>query len=222
MSSCFYSLDTPNRPIRNTSIDIIGRATSCTLSDIPFPTTFEEYKNSNLMRHKGNVLQYKKNQNPLSQKQIYSRKIQKLWTNHNKSWASQTDQYTFPNTSSLLRVGSVLKPSATPCNPFVNTSSSVLNIPPYNYDTPPVNTNNIPPIVTPIENENVQPVTQPKQESQCVYVDGGTLVCTKVVDPISGNVILTTHTLQCYPTTDSNVPGMGVLCWKEGEPTSYN
>lgn len=227
MSQCFMSLESfkmrEQSRQRNTKIDINGRIMACTMDNIPLPTTFEEYKNSVQMKHKGNVLQYKKNQTPLSKTQIYSKKVQNLWTNHKKSWASQSDKYTFPNTSSLLRVGTTLTANPAACPLVPPTPSPILNIPPYIYTTPPVDTYEIPPTIGPITNINPEPVTQPTiPPPTCAYVDNGTLVCTKVVDPITGEVVLTTYNQQCYPNSDSDVPGIGILCWREGDQTSYN
>jgi hypothetical protein len=53
---------------------------------------------------KGNILQYKKNSSNLTKQQRYSQIAKGLWTNRTKSWASQTQTSTNPNTSSLLRV----------------------------------------------------------------------------------------------------------------------
>jgi hypothetical protein len=227
MSQCFILYEAYKRreqeKQRNTNIDITGRAMACNMEDIIFPTTFEEYKNSIQMKKKGNVLQYKKNQTPLSQTQIYSKKVKNLWTNRKKSWASQSDQYTFPNTSSLLRVGTTLVHSSSSCAIVSNSTSPILEIPSYAYTTPPVDSENIPDTIGPITNENQEPVTQPiNPPPSCTYVDNGVLICTKVVDPLTGEVILNTYTQKCYPTSDSDVPGIGVLCWTEGEQTSFN
>jgi hypothetical protein len=53
---------------------------------------------------KGNILQYKKNSSNLTKQQRYSQIAKGQWTNRTKSWASQTQTSTNPNTSSLLRV----------------------------------------------------------------------------------------------------------------------
>ena len=72
---------------------------------------------------KGNILQYKKNSSNLTKKQRYTQIAKGMWTNRTKTWATQSDTYTNPNMTSLLRVNfSVLDPSnntfSNPPNPF--------------------------------------------------------------------------------------------------------
>jgi hypothetical protein len=55
--------------------------------------------------NKGNVLQYKKNSSQITKQQKYSQIAKGLWTNRTKTWATQSDLYTNPNTLSLKRVG---------------------------------------------------------------------------------------------------------------------
>jgi hypothetical protein len=54
---------------------------------------------------KGNVLQYKKNSTSLTKRQRYAQIAKGQWTNRTKTWATQTETYSNPNTTSLLRVG---------------------------------------------------------------------------------------------------------------------
>uniref|UniRef100_A0A6C0IHA4 Uncharacterized protein n=1 Tax=viral metagenome TaxID=1070528 RepID=A0A6C0IHA4_9ZZZZ len=53
---------------------------------------------------KGNVLQYKQNSSNLTKNQRYSKIAKGQWTNRTKTWATQSQTYSNPNTSSLLRV----------------------------------------------------------------------------------------------------------------------
>jgi len=70
---------------------------------------------------KGNVLQYKKNSSNLTKKQRYTQIAKGMWTNRTKTWATQSDTYTNPNMTSLLRVNStILDPSN---NTFSNRSN---------------------------------------------------------------------------------------------------
>ena len=62
------------------------------------------YQPEKQMLLKGNILQYKKNSSNLTKQQRYSQIAKGQWTNRTKSWASQTQTSTNPNTSSLLRV----------------------------------------------------------------------------------------------------------------------
>ena len=57
--------------------------------------------------NKGNVLQYKKNSSNLTKNQRYSQIAKGLWTNRTKTWATQSNIYTNPNTTSLKRVAYV-------------------------------------------------------------------------------------------------------------------
>lgn len=69
---------------------------------------------------KGNVLQYKKNSSQLTKQQRYSQIAKGLWTNRTKTWATQSDIYTNPNTTSLKRVGyiEVVNPNPRIKDPF--------------------------------------------------------------------------------------------------------
>jgi hypothetical protein len=70
---------------------------------------------------KGNILQYKKNSSSLTKKQRYTQIAKGMWTNRTKTWATQSDTYTNPNMTSLLRVNSsILDPSN---NTFSNRSN---------------------------------------------------------------------------------------------------
>lgn len=62
-------------------------------------TTYEEK-----LFYKGNILQYKANSATLNKNQRYSRLAKGLGPNRRKVYATQTQTYTNPNTSSLLRV----------------------------------------------------------------------------------------------------------------------
>lgn len=68
---------------------------------------------------KGNILQYKKNSSNLTKKQRYTQIAKGMWTNRTKTWATQSDTYTNPNMSSLLRVNSVI---LDPSNNIFNNS----------------------------------------------------------------------------------------------------
>jgi hypothetical protein len=80
-----------------------------------------EYEKQMLL--KGNILQYKKNSSNLTKKQRYTQIAKGMWTNRTKTWATQSDTYSNPNTTSLLRVNyTILDPSnntfSNPPNPF--------------------------------------------------------------------------------------------------------
>jgi hypothetical protein len=86
---CTYNLDPPTAvfvPLTGQTINLV------------------DYPRGKQMLLKGNILQYKKNSSNLTKQQRYSQIAKGLWTNRTKSWASQTQTSTNPNTSSLLRV----------------------------------------------------------------------------------------------------------------------
>ena len=60
---------------------------------------------------KGNILQYKKNSSNLTKQQRYSQIAKGMWTNRTKTWATQSDRYSNPNTTSLQRIGFVTIPN---------------------------------------------------------------------------------------------------------------
>jgi len=62
------------------------------------------YYNDVQIINKGNILQYKKNSSNLTKNQRYSKIAKGMWTNRTKTWATQSDTYSNPNMSSLLRV----------------------------------------------------------------------------------------------------------------------
>jgi len=86
---CSYNLDPPTAvyiPLTGQTINL------------------QDYQYDKKMLLKGNILQYKKNSSNLTKQQRYSQIAKGLWTNRTKSWASQSETSTNPNTSSLLRV----------------------------------------------------------------------------------------------------------------------
>jgi hypothetical protein len=56
------------------------------------------------MQHKGNVLQNKANSSCLTKSQVYSKIAKGMWVNRTKTWATQSQTYTNPNTNNLLRI----------------------------------------------------------------------------------------------------------------------
>jgi len=54
------------------------------------------------------------------------------------------------------------------------------------------------------------------------YQDGGNLVCNQTVNPCTNEVVQTTFVPNCFPTSDSNVPGtIQLLCWNNKLQTWY-
>ena len=84
----------------------------------------------NKLLNKGNILQYKKNTSNLTKSQRYSQICKGMWTNRTKSFATQTQTYTNPNTSNLKQVNFISVP----------TNGNTTYIPgPYNFNIPAPN-----------------------------------------------------------------------------------
>ena len=144
--------------------------------------------------YKGNILQYKKNSSSLTKSQRYSQIAKGMWTNRTKTWATQSQTYSNPNNSSLLRVGT----TSYPDNNLV--PGQPLN-PAGPYAEPPSTNPNCP-------NES--------------YTDGGQLVCNTTVNPCTGEIIQVSSAPNCSPTSDSDVPGrIQLLCWNNKLQTYY-
>ena len=155
----------------------------------PFQASYEQQ-----MLLKGNILQYKKNSSNLTKNQRYSQIVKGQWTNRTKSFATQTESYTNPNTSSLLRVNYTNIPYPNTLVGFPNNPSG-----PFQYD-----------------------VQNPFNCSTNLLQDGGNLVCNATVDPCTNQIIQKTIIQTCYPTTCSDVPGqIQNLCWDNSIQTWY-
>lgn len=136
--------------------------------------------------YKGNILQYKANSSRLTKNQKYSQISKGLWCNRTKVYATQSQTYTNPNTTSLKRVNAVNIPYPNQIPGFPNNISG-----PYQYN-----------------------VTNPFDCSTNFIQDGGNLVCNAYVNPCTGDVIKNVSQQQCFPTYCSDVPGEIIdLCW---------
>ena len=77
----------------------------CSEQIIPCSTDFDLLNE----RRKAEILKYKANSSNMTKKQQYANAASNRWlTGRKRSWATQTDTYTNPNTSALQRVGNVL------------------------------------------------------------------------------------------------------------------
>jgi len=178
---------------------------------------------------KGNVLQYKKNSSNLTKQQRYSQIARGLWTNRTKSWATQSVSFTDPNTSSLKRVNyqttQVNNTNLTPTDSVSCPSISGLTFKslPATSTSPAVSPVIPPPPETKTSNSPIIPTqTSPPKITSLVIPDGGNLVCNVSENFCTGQIYDTTTTRQCYPSTDSDVPGpVTLLCWNDGWPTYY-
>jgi len=52
-------------------------------------------------------------------------------------------------------------------------------------------------------------------------LEGGNLVCNVIQNPCTGQETRSEERNMCYPTSDSNVPGRGYLCYNDSQQTYY-
>jgi len=137
--------------------------------------------------YKGNVLQYKGNSSRLTKKQKYTQLAKGFGPNRTKVFATQTQTYTNPNTSGLLRVNYTTYPYP---NQIVGAPNNISG--PFQYNVP-----------------------NPFDCSNNSIQDGGNLVCGTYANPCTGQIIQTgaVSATICNPASASNVPGPSVLCW---------
>jgi len=141
---------------------------------------------------KGNVLQYKKNSYQMTKSEKYSQLARGMGPSRKRSYASQTETVTNPNTTGMTRAGYLVYP-------FPNDIIGAPNNPsgPFAYGVP-----------------------NPYGCTGDEIIDGGVLVCGSYSNPCTGEVV--TNSNRVYAITNgnifssasaSNVPGGGVLCW---------
>ena len=137
--------------------------------------------------YKGNVLQYKGNSSRLTKKQKYTQLAKGFGPNRTKVFATQTQTYTNPNTTGLLRVNYTTYPYP---NQIVGAPNNISG--PFQYNVP-----------------------NPFDCSSNSIQDGGNLVCGTYANPCTGEIIQTGEVSStiCNPASASNVPGPSVLCW---------
>jgi len=137
--------------------------------------------------YKGNILQYKGNSSQLTKKQKYSQLTKGLGPNRTKVFATQSETYTNPNTTGLLRVNTITYPFP---NQIVGKPNNISG--PFQYNVP--NPSNCP--TTTVE-------------------DGGNLVCGTYANPCSKEIIKSGKPRPlCFLNTCSDVPGRPIeLCW---------
>jgi len=136
---------------------------------------------------KGNILQYKGNSSQLTKKQKYSQLAKGFGPNRTKVFATQSETYTNPNTTGLLRVNSSILPFP---NDLVGQPNNISG--PFQYAVP-----------------------NPDGCTGLSIQDGGNLVCGTYANPCTGEIIQTgaTSSVICNPASASNVPGSATLCW---------
>lgn len=145
--------------------------------------------------YKGNILQYKGNSARFTKSQRYSQLARMAGPNRTKVFATQSQTYSNPNTTGLLRVG-----------------FSTYQFP-----------NEIPGAPNNISGPFAYGIPNPYDCSGNSIQDGGTLVCGTFANPCSGEIIkrgVNPATI-CYPASASNVPGPALLCWNNKVQTWF-
>jgi len=137
--------------------------------------------------YKGNILQYKANSSCMTKNQKYSKLAKGLGPNRTKVFATQSDTYTNPNTTELLRVNYTSFPYP---NEILNKPNNISG--PYQYNVP-----------------------SPFGCSNNTVKDGGTLICGTYENQCTGKIIKKAASAPlCFPNYCSNVPGKPIeLCW---------
>jgi hypothetical protein len=145
--------------------------------------------------YKGNILQYKGNSARLTKSQKYSQLARCAGPNRTKVFATQSETYTNPNTTGLLRVGFETYPFP---NQLVGAPNNISG--PFEYN-----------------------IRNPNDCSGNSVQDGGTLVCGTYANPCTGEIVkqgIRSATI-CNPASASNVPGFSVLCWNNTVQTWF-
>jgi len=137
--------------------------------------------------YKGNILQYKENSAMLTKSQKYSQLARCAGPNRRKVYATQSETYSNPNSTGLLKQNFVTYPFP---NQLVGAPNNISG--PFAYGIP-----------------------NPDGCSGNSVQDGGTLVYGTYVNPCSNEVIknCVRPATICNPASASNVPGYSFLCW---------
>lgn len=163
------------------------------LTDQVVPQGQADYEKQ--MFYKGNILQYKANSARFTKAEKYSRLAKMQGPNRTKVFATQSQTYTNPNTTGLLRVNYSTYPYP---NQIVGVPNNISG--PFAY--------------------NIQ---NPNDCSGNSVQDGGNLVCGTYANPCTGEIIQQgpkTATI-CNSASASDVPGSSTLCWNNNIQTFF-
>jgi len=175
------------------------------------------------MQYKGNILQYKKNSSNYTKNQIYSLIGQGKWLLRNKTYATQSETYTNPNTNYLRRIN----------GQFIDLNTGQ-NVPQPNCKNPQPIIFPVLPNVIPVVSPPPLPPPKPSQPqtfpittniviiSTDIIEDNGVLICSQQENPCTGEIKTTFQGDHCYSTTFSDVPRgkINTLCYQT-EPLYY-
>jgi len=186
-----------------------------------------------LMYRKANILQYKNNSARLTKQQNYGLLAQRNFI----SWASQTQQASFPNIQSLQRVNQTYIVAPQSSNIIDNNNITSYEL--LDCIKKVINNNNInlpsvggegslpPPPPPPPPNEtpkypSLPPIINNPGVPIYLIPNGGKLICNTIENPCTGEILQKTRNKSCYPTTCSDVPGkIQLLCWSGRLPTFF-
>jgi len=145
--------------------------------------------------YKGNILQHKANSACLTKSQKYSQLARCAGPNRTKVFATQSEKYTNPNTTGLLRTGFTTYDFP---NEIVGSPNNISG--PFAYNIP-----------------------NPNDCSSNSIQVGGTLVCGTYANPCTGEIYITNTSSStiCNPASASDVPGSSILCWNNKLQTWY-
>jgi len=184
------------------------------------------------MNRKANILQYNNNSARFNKNQKYGQ----LANRYFKTFGSQTQTYSNPNIKLFERTNETYKvlPNVTLINE--NDVTQIQNI---NCIKDKIQDNfpNLPSIGGNSEKEQIiippQPDISPSNPSNPPYIpppgtiiyvipDGGKLLCNRIADPCTGDILDKTRDKLCFPTSCSDVPGkIELLCWSGREQVYF-
>jgi hypothetical protein len=183
------------------------------------------------MNRKANILQYNNNSARFNKNQKYGQ----LANRYFKTFGSQTQTYSNPNIKLFERTNETYKvlPNVNVINDADVTQIQNINcIKDKIQDIFP----NLPAIGGDGGNQPIippQPEISPSNPSNPPYIpppgvtiyvvpDGGKLLCNRIQDPCTGDILDKTREKICFPTSCSDVPGkIELLCWSGREPVYF-
>jgi hypothetical protein len=199
MTTCFYN------PIPTRVWSRVQNPCTFTIEDSDYTTAYIPLTKQTVPQgqanyemkqfYKGNILQHKANSACLTKSQKYSQLARCAGPNRTKVFATQSEKYTNPNTTGLLRTGFTTYDFP---NEIVGSPNNISG--PFAYNIP-----------------------NPNDCSSNSIQVGGTLVCGTYANPCTGEIYITNTSSStiCNPASASDVPGSSILCWNNKLQTWY-
>jgi len=189
---------------------------------------------------KGNVLQYKCNSSNLTRQQRYAQIARGLWTNRTKTWGSQSETVSNPNTDILQRLGGsefrvpnysldgteLIKEVRYNSTSIYCEKEEKIVVPslPASVGVTKSRGGSLPARATSVTSRTFMPPYRytPQTVKAKVVKNGGNLICGVYENPCTGQVLSRTFSQDCSVSTASDVPGrITSLCWNAGVQTYY-